>query len=78
MRWLMVKVWCEYVCCSNIKKSVCRCEGVPNAVWRAIEQQEQPKAKGVGLGLLTSYWLAQSAGYRLQRQDACLLVVDVL
>jgi two-component system osmolarity sensor histidine kinase EnvZ len=41
--------------------------GVPDQVWRAVQNQQQPKAKGVGIGLLTSYWLSQIMGVRLVR-----------
>ncbi len=41
--------------------------GIPEQVWRAVQNQQQPKAKGVGIGLLTSYWLAQIMGVRLLR-----------
>lgn len=42
-------------------------DGVPDQVWRAVQNQQQPKAKGVGIGLLTSYWLSQIMGVRLVR-----------
>jgi two-component system osmolarity sensor histidine kinase EnvZ len=41
-------------------------EGIPEEVWRTVLREEMPKAKGVGLGLLTSYWLCQHLGYKLK------------
>lgn len=41
--------------------------GISDAVWSAIEQDLPPPAKGVGLGLLGSRWLAKLSGLKLLR-----------
>jgi two-component system osmolarity sensor histidine kinase EnvZ len=41
--------------------------GIPDKVWKAIEKDQPPEAKGVGLGLLSSRWLAKLSGLQLQR-----------
>jgi signal transduction histidine kinase len=48
--------------------------GIPDKVWRSIQQQQQPEAKGVGIGLLTSYWLAQIMGVVLSRIEHGVLI----
>jgi signal transduction histidine kinase len=47
--------------------------GIPDKVWRSIQQQ-QPEAKGVGIGLLISYWLAQIMGVVLSRIEHGMLI----
>jgi len=51
-------------------------EGIPDKVWRAVQKQEQPEARGVGIGLLTSYWLAEIMGVRLGRVPQGVVVVS--
>ncbi len=41
--------------------------GIPDAVWKAVKSHHRPAAKGVGLGLLSSLWLADMAGLRMDR-----------
>lgn len=41
--------------------------GVPDNVWKAVKSHQRPTAKGVGLGLLSSLWLADMAGLRIER-----------
>ncbi len=43
--------------------------GIPDKVWRAVQRQQQPEAKGVGIGLLICYWLAQMMGVTLSRVE---------
>ncbi len=50
--------------------------GVPDRVWRDVQKQQQPEAKGVGLGLLTSYWLAEIMGVRLERTPQGVVVIS--
>lgn len=48
--------------------------GIPDAVWKAVKSHHRPTAKGVGLGLLSSLWLADIAGLRM---DRCLGGVSI-
>lgn len=41
--------------------------GIPDNVWKAVKSYQRPTAKGVGLGLLSSLWLADMAGLRIER-----------
>ncbi|HQR82528.1 MAG TPA: ATP-binding protein, partial [Thiotrichales bacterium] len=41
--------------------------GIPDNVWKAVKSHQRPMAKGVGLGLLSSLWLADMAGLRIER-----------
>lgn len=48
--------------------------GIPDAVWKAVSAYQRPSAQGVGLGLLSSLWLAEMAGFRIERcLGGCLL-----
>lgn len=40
-------------------------EGVPEAVWKAVKAYQRPQSQGVGLGLLSSLWLAELMALRL-------------
>lgn len=42
--------------------------GISDHVWRAIKSYQRPQAKGVGLGLLSSMWLADIGNLRI---DPC-------
>ena len=48
--------------------------GIPDKVWRAVQRQQQPEAKGVGIGLLICYWLAQMMGVTLSRVEHGVMI----
>lgn len=42
-------------------------EGIPDGVWNSVKSYQRPQAQGVGLGLLSSLWLAELMGVNLSR-----------
>jgi two-component system osmolarity sensor histidine kinase EnvZ len=51
-------------------------KGIPDAVWQAVERNQPPPAKGVGLGLLSSRWLAEIAGIQIRKIPQGLVMVS--
>lgn len=52
-------------------------KGIPDQVWRAIERNQPPPARGVGLGLLGSRWLAEVSALTLERSTQGVSIAPI-